>query len=225
MAKEDKVLVIAAHPDDETIGMGGTIAYFASENIKVEVLFLSSGVGSRIIERQSPENRKNSAIEALAILGCNNVYFGNFPDNEFDSVTLLSIAKFIEGYIDELKPTTVYTNFFNDLNIDHQRTSEATQIAVRPKLSSSVEKLFYYETISSTGWKFGSRIFAPNYSVDVSQYIEKKIEALKSYNVELDDYPNARSLESITSLAKHRGSLMGFEFAESFEVGFIKIGV
>jgi LmbE family N-acetylglucosaminyl deacetylase len=180
-------------------------------------------VGSRDVERQSPDDRKESARVALSKLGCKQVFFGDYKDNEFDSISLLTIAKFIEGYINKLNPKLVFTNYYNDLNVDHQRTSEATQIAVRPKVNSGVTSLFYYETISSTGWKFDSKVFNANYSVDITQHIEVKIQALKSYEVELDNYPNARSLEAIVNLAEYRGNIMGFKYAESFEVGFIKI--
>lgn len=220
---KDKILVVAAHPDDEVIGMGGTISYFVEKGIEVTVLFLSSGVGSRTKERQSVSSRKISAKKSLKILGCSSVSFGNFPDNEFDTNSLLTVVKYIEQVIEKLKPNIVFTNFYNDLNIDHQMTSKATQIAVRPKTQSSVESLFYFEVTSSTGWSFGSKPFVPNYFIDISTHIEKKFKALHAYQKELNSKPNARSLESIKAIAQSRGMFVGYNYAEAFEIGFIKV--
>lgn len=202
--------------------MGGTIYLLVKSGFEVNVLFLSSGVGSRDIERQSEQDRKLSAKKALSTLGCEIFEFASFPDNQFDKVSLLEIAKRIELQIDKFRPEIVFTNFHSDLNIDHRLTSEATQIATRPKTGCSVKELYFYEIPSSTGWYHGGKIFSPNRFVDISLSYQAKIMALNYYQIELDDFPNARSIESINSYAKQRGAQSGLNYAEAFEIAYIR---
>jgi len=222
MANNRQVLIVAAHPDDETLGMGGAIKVLGKKGYKVNVLFMSSGVGSRNIERQSVDDRKNSAGKALNFLDCTSLDYLDFPDNRFDSIDILDIAKCIKQKIDLIKPELVFTNYYADLNIDHRITSEATQIAVRPQSKSSVDELYFFEVPSSTGWNFGAKVFSPDLYIDISSSIDSKILALNEYKVEIDAPPNARSLEAIRSQAIQRGSHVGFHYAEAFEIGFIR---
>ena len=222
MTTKSVILIVAAHPDDEVLGAGGTIHKAAREGDTVHVLFLSSGVGSREKERQAPESRIASAQKALGLLGCENIVTGDFPDNAFDTVGVLEISKFIESQIRSIKPDVVFTNFHSDLNIDHRLTAEATLVATRPKPESTVNAVFFYEVLSSTGWKFGASQFNPNYFVDITESLKNKEIALVEYAVEMESSPNARSIESVVALAKFRGNFIGFEFAEAFEVGFIR---
>lgn len=222
MSNSKSILIVAAHPDDEVIGMGGSICKFSNQSQKVRVLFLSSGVGSRNFQVQSAQERIESAKRALAKLGCSDVFFGDFPDNMFDTIPLLEIVKFIESYVNEYKPDSVFTNYFQDLNIDHRITSEATQVAVRPKPNSSVNALYYFEVNSSTGWQFGTRPFNPNFFIDVSEYEHVKSSALTEYIAELDEEPGARSMSAVLINAKMHGSFIGFKSAEAFEIGFVR---
>ena len=217
------ILVVASHPDDEVLGVGGTILNYSSRGYFVDVLFLSSGVGSRDIEREDKSSRISSANTALKLLGCREIIQGDFPDNAFDSVGILKVAKFIEAQIERLKPAVIFTNFHGDLNVDHRITAEATLIAARPKPDSHVNELYFYEVLSSTGWKFGSESFRPNYFSDITPTIDRKLLALNEYGVEIDVSPNARSLESVRALAQTRGNFIGVSFAEAFEVGFIRV--
>jgi LmbE family N-acetylglucosaminyl deacetylase len=222
MSAQNRILIIAAHPDDEVIGMGGSINFFSEKQNKVAVVFLSSGVGSRNEERQSAESRMLAAEKSLLRLGSPEIYFCDFPDNKFDTVPKLDIIKTIEYYVDKFAPNKVFTNYFDDLNIDHQITSEATQVAVRPKPNSPVNELYYFEVPSSTGWKFGTRAFNPNYFIDISKNLKAKLRALEEYKVELDQEPGARSIIAIESLARLRGSSVGVIAAEAFEIAFIR---
>jgi LmbE family N-acetylglucosaminyl deacetylase len=218
----NSVLIVAAHPDDETLGMGGSIKILSDLGYEINVLFLSSGVGSRSIERQSSVARKKSAESALSILGCHNFEFMDFPDNRFDSLEILDVARVIERKIGKVQPEIVFTNHYADLNIDHRITCEAAKIAVRPKSESFVNELYFFEIPSSTGWNFGSNIFIPHFYVNISNTIESKMKALLEYSVELDEPPNARSLLSLEALSVQRGSSVGYSNAEAFEVGFIR---
>ncbi len=222
MIQSDRTLIIAAHPDDEVISMGGTIRRLSGSGTQVKVVFVSDGVTSRKNYRESLGARRESAIKALEILGCNQVIFGEFPDNLLDSVPELEITKFIEENLNSFNPDTVFTHHPDDLNIDHQRTSKSSVVACRPKPSSNINALFYFEVLSSTGWNFGSQDFRPNLYVEISAFMDYKLKALSEYRVELEKFPHARSLESIEALAIYRGNGMGMKMAEAFQVAFFR---
>jgi LmbE family N-acetylglucosaminyl deacetylase len=219
------IAIIAAHPDDETLGMGGTIKLLTAKGNKVSVLFLTDGVGARDNFRENAESRKQSCISALKVLGCESYKFGNFPDNALDSVPRISIIKFIENFLVTSKADVVFTHFPKDLNIDHQIAASSTLVACRPKLDSLVNSLYFFEVASSTGWNFGEATFDPRIFIDVDSTMTSKIQALMEYSVELDDFPNARSILAIEALAKVRGSSAGMKNSEAFEVGFIRNGI
>jgi LmbE family N-acetylglucosaminyl deacetylase len=216
------ILVVAAHPDDEVLGMGGSIRKFTSRGQRVAVLFLSDGVTSRNIHREDVRSRKRSALSALQKIGCEEVYFADFPDNQLDTISMLLISKEIEKIVAVVQPQSVFTHFPFDLNIDHQVVSEAVSIATRPKKSSKVSELLFFEVLSSTGWKFGSRAFTPTLYIDIEDEYKGKFLALLEYESELDPYPNARSLEAVEALATLRGATVGSLKCEAFEVGFIR---
>lgn len=219
------IAVIAAHPDDETLGMGGTIKLLSAKGNKVSVLFLTNGVSARDNLREDAESRKRSCISALKVLGCDNYEFGNFPDNALDSVPRISIIKFIENFLVTSKASIVFTHFPKDLNIDHQIAASSTLVACRPKSHSQVNSLYFFEVASSTGWNFGEATFDPRIFIDVDSSMKSKIQALMEYSVELDDFPNARSILAIEALARVRGSSAGMKNSEAFELGFMRNGI
>jgi LmbE family N-acetylglucosaminyl deacetylase len=202
--------------------MGGSIKKLTSQHNKVSVLFLSDGVTSRDNPREGVESRKDSSLKALEILGCSDVEFNDYPDNRLDTVPLLDLCKTVERHIQARQTDIVFTHFPFDLNIDHRVTHEATLVACRPNLNSLVKQLLFFETVSSTNWNFGAKNFSPNFFIDVTEYFDSKIIALKHYSTELNDFPSARSILNIESLANYRGASLGFEKAEAFEVGFIR---
>ena len=220
------ILVIAAHPDDEVLGCGGTIARLTSEGSNVYTLILGEGVTSRDRKRDlaKRENEiaelKKQAENANRILGVKKVYTFDFPDNRFDSVPLLDIIKTIEETKDGLKPDIVFTHHIGDLNIDHQITFKAVMTAFRPIKDESVKELYSFEIPSSTEWNAPSSLthFMPEYFVDISKTIKLKVRAMKEYKCEIREYPHPRSIESIEIKAKQRGIQVGLEAAEAFEV-------
>lgn len=221
---KEKILVIAAHPDDEILGCGGTIAkkiYF--EKAEVNTLILSRGIASRenIIDlRLEIKKNSNNAVRANKLLGVKKTEMLNFPDNEFDKVSHLNIVKEIEKKIVNYKPDTIYTHFSGDLNLDHQITNRAVLIATRPSGVFFVKKIYAFEICSSTDWSFNfnNNQFTPNHFEDISKTIRKKIEALKCYSSEMRKYPHSRSYLNIKNLAKLRGATVYTEFAESFVI-------
>ncbi|MDG4717678.1 MULTISPECIES: PIG-L deacetylase family protein [Thalassospira] len=209
-----RVLVVAAHPDDDILGCGGTIARHCDNGDEVQVVFMTDGVSARGIDRKAVADRWKACENALSVLGVGLYHRLSFPDNEMDSVSLLSIVKKIENIASDVAPDIVYSHFMGDLNIDHMLTARAVFTTFRPQPGSSVRTLLSFEVPSSTGWLKND--FCPNYYVDISDQIERKVSALLSYNMELRDEPHARSLSAIKNLAKYRGSSVGKKFAEAF---------
>ena len=219
------VLVIVAHPDDEVLGCGASVAKLANGGNRVECLILGEGITSRYpagkrVPKAQLIRLKRSAQRSARILGFAQLYFGDLPDNRFDAVERLAIVKEVEHHIDMIRPQTIYTHYEQDLNIDHQITFKAVMTAVRPKPCSFVTKVLSFEVPSATDYAAYSKknIFCPNYFEDIDKYIEIKTRAMGCYKSELCRYPHPRSLEGIRNLAKFRGNQVGLEYAEAFFV-------
>lgn len=222
LLSNEKVLVIAAHPDDETLGMGGTIHKLSLLGSRVRVIFLSDGVGSRDEIRESVDSRRAAAISALRVLNCSDIHFYDFPDNSMDTMPLIDIVKTVEKNIDDFNPTVLFTHFPHDLNVDHRITSQACLVAARPKVNRSIKSLLYFEVQSSTEWNFGSSQFIPNMFVDISDSIRFKANALKEYQVEIEAFPEARSFAGIEARSTVRGVTVGVSNAEAFQIAFLR---
>ena len=217
--KNNSVLVVAAHPDDEAIGCFGTLLNHYKLGDIINIVFLTDGVSSRGNSKKNKDERKKNCLKVLSVLGLkkNNVFFLDYPDNMMDSVPLLDVVKNIEKIKQKIKPNIIYTHFSNDLNIDHRVAYQAAVTASRPTTNETVKKIFCFEILSSTEWSDKNKqIFSPNYFVDISKFINKKIKALKIYDKEIKKSPNARSLENIKNLASIRGSSIGTYYAEAF---------
>lgn len=213
------VLVVAAHPDDEILGVGGTILKHVEKGDAVHVLLLGDGETSRDVTADVAQ-REQAALEAGRRLGTFQTIFKRLPDNQFDSIPLLTIIKEISKILEEIKPEIVYTHYPFDLNVDHRLTAEAVMTACRPQPGFCVKKIWAFETLSSTEWQHraGGTVFAPTVYVDISSVIEKKLHGLESYSQELRDYPHPRSLEGVKILSQFRGLEVGFAHAEAFQV-------
>ncbi len=214
-----KILIVAAHPDDETLGAGATIAKHIREKDNVHVLILGEGVTSRgpkRVKKNKLSSLKKQCQRALNILGVKKIYFLDLPDNKFDTIPLLEIVKMVEEKINKIKPDLVYTHHVGDLNVDHRLTYEAVMTACRP-FTKKIKKILSFEIPSSTECNSPSKdSFAPNYYVNVEKMIGKKIRALKQYKSEIHSFPHPRSIEYIKSLAQIRGSNAGCKAAEAF---------
>jgi len=217
-----RILVIAAHPDDETLGAGGTIAKHIENGAEIKVLVLGTGITSRETENAEKEiaELRQEAKKAMDKLGVREIEFLDFPDNKFDSVPLLDIIKAIESRIEEFQPETVYTHHWGDLNLDHRIAFEAVTIACRP-VSCQVKRILCFEIISSSemNLKNDGSVFKPNYWVPLDEkQVGKKLEALREYQKEIREPPHPRSVENAKALASVRGSVINKEFAEAFVV-------
>lgn len=217
-----KILVVAAHPDDEIIGVGAAAARHASQGDEVRCIILGEGQTSRFDNREEVltevlDSLHNDTLKAAKIIGYTKVSFANFPDNRFDQLDLLDIVKYIEKAIEEFKPEIIYTHHVGDLNIDHQMTNKAVLTAARPIGSYTVKEIYAFETLSSTEWDFSYKMpFTPNVFVDVTETFENKLQAMKCYKSELCTAPHPRSLEIMEASAKKWGSVIGRQYAEAF---------
>jgi N-acetylglucosamine malate deacetylase 1 len=218
---KELILVVAAHPDDEVLGCGASIAKWVDAGNEVHVLIMSDGETARDLNRGcnfSNEKvilRSELAYKAGDVLGVKSIKLLNLPDNRMDSIDLLDIVQLVEREVDYLKPDMVVTHHGGDLNIDHQITYKAVVTACRPQPGKSVKKLLSFEVPSSTEWQVCTP-FQPNWFEDVHETFERKIEALNIYNIEMREWPHARSLRNIEYLAHYRGSSVGCETAEAF---------
>lgn len=218
-----KILVIAAHPDDEVLGCGGIMAKLIQEGEKVFTLILGEGITSRFDKRE--EGLKSQDLEKLKIsihkvaeaIGVEKTFIFDFPDNRFDTVPLLEIVKVIEKVKSEIKPEVVFTHHRGDLNIDHRIVYKAVLTACRPRQEESVKEIYSFESPSSTDWNY-PYVFNPNFFIDITDTIDKKIEALRCYETELREFPHPRSEEATRSIAKRWGYVAGLGCAEAFEV-------
>ena len=218
-SEANTVLCIAAHPDDEILGCGGTLARHAANGDSVHLVILAEGARARDTEGDDEVAAlRRAAKNAARELGVHAPRLLGLPDNRLDSLDLLDVIKPIEAVVREVKPSTVYTHHGGDLNVDHRIAHEATITACRPMPGSPVKRIYSYETVSSTEWATAAigEAFMPNRFVDVSGFIDAKRRAIKCYQLEMRPFPHPRSVEAVDSLAKLRGSQAGIMAAEAF---------
>ncbi len=219
-----QVLVVAAHPDDEVLGIGGTVARHVAKGDNVCALILAEGATSRYTpdkEKAQAEidGLRSAARSAAKVLGAQPPLFAGLPDNRLDSVDLLDLVKKIESVIEDLRPSIIYTHHAGDLNVDHELAARAVLTACRPLPVSSVKNIYGFETVSNTEWAApGDGSFKPNHFVDISSFLKQKLDALTHYEMEMRSFPHPRSFEAINTLAKWRGASAGMEAAEAFIV-------
>lgn len=220
-----KVLVVAAHPDDEVLGAGGVMARHISAGDDVAVLILGEGVSSRYPKREMAKHEEFEALKkaskkALAALGVKNVTFGDFPDNRFDSVDLLDLVKCVESVKKKHRPQVIYTHHDGDLNIDHALTARAVITATRPVKAESVKKIYAFEILSSSEWNFqrSAAAFKPNCYFDIAKQLNQKVKAFSAYVSEDGGELHPRSERGIRLLAEYRGLQAGMKACEAFEL-------
>jgi LmbE family N-acetylglucosaminyl deacetylase len=223
MKKAKKILIAAAHPDDEVLGCGGTAARWVKEGSEVYTLILGEGITSRDETRQREKREaeitqlKKQIQQANAVIGVKEVFTYDFPDNRFDSVPLLDIVKVIETIKNKIKPDIVFTHYEQDLNIDHRVTYRAVLTAVRPTAGETVKEIYSFEVLSSTEWNFPLS-FSPDVFFDISETIDMKVAAMEKYQSELKEYPHPRSLKGIRLNAEQWGMKTGLQYAEAFKL-------
>lgn len=214
-----RVLVIAPHPDDEIIGVGGTILKRAIAGDKVYVCIVTKGC-SPLFAKDLVEKGRNECKKADKLLGVHETIFLDFPAVMLETVPRHELNGRIGDVIQEIKPQEVYIPHRGDMQIDHQIVVDAAMVGLRPKYKHIIERIYSYETLSETGWNIPNvqNEFIPNVYEDVSKYIGTKLEAMKVFESQLADFPNARSLEAIEALARFRGATVNTRAAEAFSL-------
>lgn len=219
-----EVLVFAAHPDDELLGLGGTVRRFSNEGMTVRAVIMAEGITSREEKRTEvtlPEldELQVNARKAAKIVGYTSIDFCGFPDNRMDGMELLDVIKTVSKFVEKYQPDTIFTHHHGDLNIDHRITCEAVLTACRPVFGENVKSIYAFETPSSSEWDYNYRkAFNPNFFVDISSTFEDKINGMKNYISECREFPHPRSEKALRALAFTRGSQVGVEKAEAFMV-------
>lgn len=206
------ILVIAAHPDDEVLGMGATIKKLADKNDKIHLCVVSEGASAQYKDKKMINVRKEACIKSGKLLGISNFEFLEFPDMRLDSISHLEINTKLEKIIHKYKPRIVYTTPYNDLNKDHQKVFESTLVVTRPP-SSEVRKILCYEIPGLVKMPF-----QPTMYEDVTNQISFKIKAFKMYKTEVMKFPHPRSVKSIETLSVYRGIESGLKRAEAFHI-------
>ena len=222
--RNSKILVVAAHPDDDVLGCGGTIAKAISLKSKIKILFLGEGVSARFgignENKKIIRCKKKRNIEcknSLKILGVNDYIFEERFCTQFDTYPLLNIVKSIENQISIFKPNLVFTHNPSEVNIDHRITHNAVEVATRPKKNSFIKEVYSFEIVCSGNWKFNKN-FSPTTYVDISKFMKRKLKSWEQYKNETKNFPFPRSREGLKVLAKYRGMQSYLKYAEAFKL-------
>ena len=228
MSLLQKILVVAAHPDDEILGCGAAIAKYAAKGCECHTLIMAEGATSRAALynksqwEEDLQKLREAASCAAGILSVRSVRFADLPDNRMDSLDLLDVIKIVEDVIKAIKPQIVVTHHGGDVNIDHQITHRAVVTACRPLPDTSLRTLLFFETPSSTEYQVPSTasMFMPDwFEVVDEEDMKKKMQALHCYESEMREWPHSRSYKAVHALAEYRGFSIGHEYAEAFVLG------
>ncbi len=213
------VLVIAPHPDDEVLGCGGTIAKHVHSGDNVYVAIVTKGC-EPLFSNISVEKVREECKKADSFLGVKETIFMDFPAAMLEDIPRYQFNDAFINLVQKIRPEVVYLPHRGDMQLDHKMTVDAAMVALRPKYEHVVKKIFAYETLSETGWDIPNTIneFIPILYNDISDFLDKKLEAMKIYGTQIATFPNARSVEGIRALAVTRGTNVSLAAAEAFEV-------
>lgn len=223
LANVKRALCVAAHPDDEVLFAGATLAHLADLGAETHVLVLGEGIGARFDANDRPDGavqQLGGELKAAADIIGATPHQLDLPDNRFDSMDLLDVVHRLETLKAEIRPDLVFTHHHGDLNVDHGVTCRAVLTAFRPLPDEHPVTIAAGETLSSSEWNVPSigAPFTPNWFVNASPGLERKVAAMAAYETELRDWPHPRSLEGIRVAARKWGMTVGLEAAEPFHV-------
>lgn len=214
-----KVLVIAPHPDDEILGVGGTIAKHTDHGDEVTICIVTKGCAP-LFSLESVEKVRGECREADKFLGVKETVFLDFPAAMLEKIPRHELNDAFVRLVQDLRPETVYIPHRGDMQLDHKMVVDALMVALRPKYKHKVNRILAYETMSETGWDIpnSANEFIPTAYNDISRFLERKLEALKFFRSQLSEYPDARSIEAVKALALYRGAMINMRAAEAFHV-------
>ena len=212
------VLVIAPHPDDEVMGVGGTMARLAAEGREVIVAIVTKGEPPAFSEAFVEQGRRE-ALEAHELLGVRKTLFlDGAPAALVDTIPRSRLNAVVGEAFREVDPEIAYVPFIGDLHVDHRLIAEAALVAARPDRSHRLRKVLAYEALSETNWNAAplTPAFHPNTYVEITPWLDRKLEAMRCFASQLRPFPHERSIETLEALATLRGSTAGFAAAEGF---------
>ncbi len=213
------VLVFAPHPDDEVLGVGGTMAKRASAGHNVFVCVVTKGTAP-LYNEKGIQVVQQQCHEADRLLGAKDTIFLNFPAVMLETVPRYELNGKISDVVQQIKPDEVYIPHRGDMQLDHKMIVDAAMVALRPKYKHIVKRIYAYETLSETGWDIPNTVndFIPNVYEDISDTLQKKLQAMQLFKSQLGVFPEARSNEALEALAKFRGAMVNCRAAEAFSL-------
>lgn len=212
------VLVVAAHPDDEVLGAGATLARHVDAGDDVHAVIVSEGASSRYPTEAATELAL-AAERSASVIGFKSLRMLGLPDQRLDGLPLIDVVQTLEPLIADVRPDVIYTHSTSDVNVDHGVVSRAVWTASRPFAAPWLSAIYAFETPSSTEWSVpGDPQFRPQRYVDTHAVLQRKLDAMACYEKELRDYPHPRSLRALRERAAYWGSHAGVLSAEPFEV-------
>lgn len=212
--------MIAPHPDDEVLGVGGTIARFAHEGNDVVVAIVTRGDPS-MFDPAFVDQGRREALEAHRLLGVRDgIFLEGFPAASLDTVPHSRLNEALQKLVYDVKPNLLFIPFVGDIHLDHRLVFESALVAARPNGKHQVQTIYAYETLSETNWNAAPLTpgFLPNTYFDISAFLEIKLSAMSSYQSQIKPFPDERSLDAIRALATLRGATAGVRAAEAFVV-------
>lgn len=214
-----RVLVIAPHPDDEVLGVGGTIAKHAANGKEVYVCIVTRGKGP-LFDEETVERSREECRNAAEILGVKQTIFLDFPAAMMEECPRYELNDALLKVVRNVQAEEVYLPHRGDMQLDHKMTSDAAMVALRPKYPFSPRRIYAYETLSETGWDIPNTVneFIPMVYSDITDYLSRKLDALRQYQSQLSEYPNPRSIEAVEALARFRGSIVNVCAAEALSL-------
>jgi len=215
--KVKNIVIIAPHPDDETLGLGGSIAKLRDQNYKISILIVSGHLPP-LYKKNIFKTTYKESLKAFKILGIDKSKFLKIPATKINEVPIAKLNEKIFSFINKINPEIVFIPF-PDRHIDHKIVFESSMVACRPINSKCPKIVLTYETLSETHWNAPGiePIFTPDYFIDISNYIEVKEKALSQYKSQINNNIS-RSVDAVKGLAKFRGSQIGKKYAEAFKV-------
>ncbi len=217
MSKKVVRLVVAPHPDDEVLGCGGVIAKCSASGDQVHVLIVTRGAPD-IFDQKIVQEVREECVRANEILGTHKVHFFDYFAPKLDTYEQREIASSISELVEKVRPEVVYIPHYGDLHFEHVICHRTSLVACRPTATNTVKKIYAYETLSETDWSLQHESFAPNVFVNISDHLEKKIEAMSVYRTQLYPSPSNRSIDCLRALSRVRGGAIHCDAAEAFEL-------
>jgi len=219
------ILIIAPHADDEALGCGGMIAKLSDNGYVIDTAIMTNAfVGNpEVFSRESIELVRNECLQSSELLGINNCHFFDFPAPKLDQYPMAEISDTLKELFHKIKPSKIFIPSYSDLHIDHKVIFHASLVASRPSTSKFIKEIYSYEVLSETNYQstFLGKSFNPNKYIDISNYIDRKIEALMVYKSQISadkDKNFTRNIHAVKALAKYRGATINKKAAEAFYI-------